>query len=190
MDLRTWITEDHAALWPRVTNGIADIVPTERWKEHADGGGSCIAQLLFHVSLHADMALHCVLQGQSPLVDAWRDRLGLAGVEPHRGLAESEDPGVVAAVDAAALHEYAAAVHTATAQWLRDVDLAVLDDVPAASARLATFGGVTTDAVPWLHSMWDGRPVSWFVQWECTGHVLNHIGEMVSVRNRMGLSPF
>jgi hypothetical protein len=190
MDLRTWITEDHAALWPRYADSIAGIVPTARWKEHADGGGSCIAQLLFHVSLHADMALHCVLQAQPPLVDTWRERLGLASIEPHRGLAESEDPGVVAAVAPAELHEYAAAVHSATAHWLRAADLAALDEVPDSSARLVSFGGVSVDAVPWLHRMWDGRPGSWFVQWECTGHILNHIGEMVSVRNRMGLSPF
>jgi len=56
--------------------------------------------------------------------------------------------------------------------------------------NLARFGNVPVEAVPWLHAMWTGKPVSWFVGWECSGHVLNHIGEMVSVRNRLGLSPF
>jgi hypothetical protein len=28
------------------------------------------------------------------------------------------------------------------------------------------------------------------VRWACIGHVQNHLGEMVSVRNRLGLSPF
>ncbi len=38
--------------------------------------------------------------------------------------------------------------------------------------------------------MWEGKPASFFVSWEDIGHGLNHLGEMVSVRNRLGLSPF
>jgi hypothetical protein len=38
--------------------------------------------------------------------------------------------------------------------------------------------------------MWAGQPVSFFVQWEVVGHRLNHLGEMIAVRGRLGLSPF
>jgi hypothetical protein len=38
--------------------------------------------------------------------------------------------------------------------------------------------------------MWKDKPVGWFAQWEAIGHRLNHLGEMVSVRSRLGLSPF
>jgi len=190
VDLRRWIAGEHAALWPRFADGIVALMPVQRWAEHADGGGSCVAQLVFHVSLHADMALSCVIEGRPPLVDEWRDRLGLGAIEAHRGLPESEDAGVVAAIDPDALVHYAEAVHGRTAAWLGAADLSVLDDVPAASENLARFGNVPVEAVPWLHAMWTGKPVSWFVGWECSGHVLNHIGEMVSVRNRLGLSPF
>jgi hypothetical protein len=38
--------------------------------------------------------------------------------------------------------------------------------------------------------MWDGKPTAWFVQWEAVGHVQGHLGEMISVRSRLGLSPF
>ena len=44
--------------------------------------------------------------------------------------------------------------------------------------------------MPWLYAMWSAKPASWFVQWEAIGHRVNHLGEMVSVRNRLGLSPF
>ena len=44
--------------------------------------------------------------------------------------------------------------------------------------------------MPWLYRMWAGKPTTWFVQWEAIGHRVNHLGEMVSVRNRLGLSPF
>jgi hypothetical protein len=190
MDLRRWLEEEHRSLWARFADGIVGLVPADRWTEHADNGGSCIAQLLFHVSLHADMALQCVVRGQGPLVDEWRAGLGLHDVEAHRGLAESEDPGVVAVIDPVTLRDYAEAVHATTAEWLATADLDGLDNVPPASERLATLGGVRLEAVPWLHRMWDGKPAWWFVQWEATGHILNHLGEMVSVRNRLGLSPF
>ena len=44
--------------------------------------------------------------------------------------------------------------------------------------------------VPWLYSMWADQPTAFYVRWEATGHRLQHVGEMVSVRNRLGLSPF
>ena len=50
--------------------------------------------------------------------------------------------------------------------------------------------GIGRDDADWLHDMWTDKPVGWFVQWECIGHGHTHVGEMVSVRNRMGLSPF
>lgn len=191
MDLQGWITSEHAANWARFTDGVATRVPVDRWKEHPDDGGSCLAQLVFHVSLHADMALNAVVLGKSPLVNTWRDRLGLTNLLPHKGLPEAEDAGVVANIQVPSLVDYAAAVHEATRVWLADpTHLDLLDEVPPASERLRKHGLVSVDSVPWLHAMWTDKPVSWFVQWECMGHALNHLGEMVAVRNRMGLSPF
>lgn len=190
MDLRGWITAEHSANWARFSDGVASRVPLDRWTEHPDDGGSCLAQLVFHVTLHADMALHAVVLDQSPLVNKWRDRLGLSNLLPHKGLPEAEDAGVVAAIQVPVLVDYAAAVHEATGAWLTGTDLAQLDEVPPASERLRKRGLVSVDSVPWLHAMWTDKPVSWFVQWECIGHALNHLGEMVAVRNRMGLSPF
>ena len=55
---------------------------------------------------------------------------------------------------------------------------------------LSELAGIGRDDADWLHDMWTDKPVGWFVQWECIGHGHTHVGEMVSVRNRMGLSPF
>ena len=190
VDLRTWIADEHSSLWGRLHDSVIARVPTPRWTEHPDHGGSCLAQLLFHVSLHADTALHAVVLEQAPLIQIWRDRLGLTHLGPHQGMPEAEDPEVVAGVQVDALLDYAAAVHGAMAAWIASADLAQLDVVPDASHRLRDVGGVSIEAVPWLHAMWTDKPIAWFVQWECSGHVLNHLGEMVAVRNRMGLSPF
>lgn len=190
MDLRTWIVEEHTSVWDRLRDGVIDRVPADRWTEHPDDGGSCLAQLLAHCSLHADMAMQTVVRRETPLAEEWRERLGLDGLPGHAGLPEAEDPSLVARISVPELFGYAEAVHRSTADWLRTADLADLDRVPDASGQLARWGQVPVEAVPWLHRMWTDKPVSWFVQWECLGHVLHHLGEMVSVRNRMGLSPF
>ena len=70
------------------------------------------------------------------------------------------------------------------------VDVESFADCPPASERIAGVAAVTEGDVPWLHAMWTDKPVGWFAQWEAIGHRLNHLGEMVSVRSRLGLSPF
>jgi hypothetical protein len=89
-----------------------------------------------------------------------------------------------------ALTSYGAEVHDATARWLDTVDLESFEDRPPATARIGTIGAIAEDQVPWLYAMWKDKPVGWFAQWEAIGHRLNHLGEMVSVRSRLGLSPF
>jgi hypothetical protein len=49
---------------------------------------------------------------------------------------------------------------------------------------------LSTQDVGWLHRMWSDKPVWWLVQWPIIGHGHAHVGEAISVRNRMGLSPF
>ncbi len=180
---------EHAALADRFEQSVVGAVPLERWTEQAGPGGSSIAFLTFHTAYHADLAVNAVLGRRAPQLDTWRDRLGLRGTAAHVGLAEAEPVELSAALDREQLLAYARAVHDQTHGWLGTVDVNELDAVPDAAAGLAA-AGVEQPAVPWLFSMWSGRPASWFVQWEAIGHRLNHLGEMVSVRNRLGLSPF
>jgi hypothetical protein len=190
VELRQWIGAEHDGLRERFATAIAPHVPPSRWRERAGTGGSSIAWLVLHTAWHEDLAVAAAVQGTEPRLVHWRADLGLDGEAPHAGLGEAEDEAVTAAVDLEALTAYAAAVHDATAEWLEQADLAAFDDVPPASTRIAELAGVTTDAVPWLHAMWTGKPVGWFVQWEAVGHRQGHLGEMVSVRGRLGLSPF
>ena len=46
------------------------------------------------------------------------------------------------------------------------------------------------DELDWLHGMWNAKPVWWLLQWPVVGHGHAHVGEAISVRNRMGLSGF
>ena len=190
MDLRAWIGAEHDGLADRFGHAIAAHVPPSRWRERAGDGGSSIGWLVLHTAWHEDLAIATAVRATEPLLATWRADIGLAGVAPAGGLGEGEDPAITAALDLDALPVYATEVHRATARWLAGADLDALDDVPPAGARIADLAGVTADAVPWLHSMWAGKPASWFLQWEAVGHRQGHLGEMVSVRARLGLSPF
>jgi hypothetical protein len=190
VDLRTWVIDEHDSVRARFGQAIAPHVPPDRWRDRAGDAGSSIAWLLLHTAWHEDLAVQTAVQGHEPLMTKWREPLQLIGVAPAGGLGEAEQPDVTAALDLEALGAYRAAVQDATAAWLTDVDLATFDDVPPASARITDLADVTKADVPWLHSMWDAKPAGWFVQWEAVGHVQNHLGEMISLRSRLGLSPF
>jgi hypothetical protein len=181
---------DHAGLAERFDQSIGRIVPTERWRERADGGGSSIAWLLLHTALHEDLAISAAVRGKPPHKLRWQGDLGLASFPAHAGLGETEDAAVTAAVDTEAVVAFGEAVHRDVDDWLAAVDPAELDDTPPASHRIEELAGVTAAAVPWLHAMWQDKPVGWFVRWESIGHRQGHLGEMISVRNRLGLSPF
>jgi DinB superfamily len=189
MDLRGWIVSEHAASSARFQSAVAAHVPGDRWRERPGDAGSSIAWLVFHTSWHQDLAVHAVVRGEAPVLHGWRGPLNLDAFDAEAGLGETEQVAVTTALDVDALQGYAATVHEASARWLAEMDLGRLDDIPDAAARMEA-AGVSVEAVPWLHQMWSGQPVAWFVQWEAVGHVQGHLGEMISVRSRLGLSPF
>ena len=189
MRLRDWIVDEHAAVDARFEQSVVAVVPPERWTNPAGAGGSSIAFLAFHTAYHEDLAVNVVLRGVAPILQAHRTALGLDGAARSLGLAEAEPPGLAGAVDLDGLRAYGRAVHEATAAHLSTLDVTSLDTPAPGPAGLAAAGVEEAD-VPWLYRMWDGKPAGWFVQWEAIGHRVNHVGEMVSVRNRLGLSPF
>jgi hypothetical protein len=189
MELRDWILNDLDAVAARFDGAVLAHVPVARWRDQP-GGGSSVAALVFHTAWHADLALNTAVLGEPPRLDTWRNPLGVADRPPYAGLGETEDPTLTALLNLEALMAYAADVHAATVAWVESADLDTLDVVPPSNERLANVAGVLEHDVPWLHGMWRGRPASYFVQWEAVGHRVNHVGEMIAVRGRLGLSPF
>jgi hypothetical protein len=189
MDLRTWIISEHDAVLARFEQSVASVVPLDRWRDPAGTGGSSIAWLAFHTAYHEDVAVNAVVGGSRPVLQEWRAGLGIDGVPNHAGLGEAEDPALTEQVDIDRLVSYLHAVHARTSDWLTTLEPDALDAVPSGGDGLDR-AGIDEQSVPWLYRMWDGKPASWFVQWEAIGHRVNHVGEMVSVRNRLGLSPF
>jgi DinB superfamily len=189
VDLRRWIVDEHAAARTRFEQSIAAVVPIERWTDPAGDGGSSIAFLAFHAAYHEDLAVNAVLGARPTVLSARRDDLGLGAFDPATGLAESEPRELTAALELDALTAYLRAVHDGATADLAVLDTATLDTDASGPAGLVR-AGIDERAVPWLYRMWDAKSGGWFVQWEAIGHRVNHLGEMVSVRNRLGLSPF
>jgi hypothetical protein len=191
MQLSAWLTDDLTAVRARLLNAIVAHVPEERWVEQADGGGSSLAALLLHVTVHQDLAGRTALAGEPPRFAERAATLGLdPSASPLASLQEAEDPGLTSRLDLTALQAYAAEVHDDAVALLARIGPAALEERPPAAERLATAGGVIPDDAPWLHDMWSGKPAAWFVRWELIAHAQAHVGEMVSVRDRLGYRPF
>ena len=132
----------------------------------------------------------CRFRDHSPLFFEHTGALGVERAGPTAGLSEREDPDLSAALDLDALVIYANAVFDGTATWLERIDTMALDSIPDTGRRLTDSAKLSVDEVGWLHRMWDDKPVWWLIQWPVVGHGHAHVGEAISVRNRMGLSPF
>jgi hypothetical protein len=190
VDVHTWIANDLENVREKLNESVLRVVPAQRWVERADDGGSTIAHLLLHVARHQDLAVTTAIRDHMPLFVEHRASLGLDGTPSSAGLPEREDPAVTAMVRLDPLLSYVDAVFAATRSWLDDVGTMALDTVPDTSRRLAAKATLSIDEVGWLHRMWADKPVWWLVQWPVVGHGHAHVGEAISVRNRMGLSPF
>ena len=118
---------DLASMRSKLFDSVVRMVPTARWHERADDGGSTITGLLLHLARHQDLAVNTVIRNHEPLFTEHRAALGLADLGPAVGLAEREDRKATALVEPMPLQEYVTAVFDRTAEWLEPSTLA-LDD--------------------------------------------------------------
>jgi hypothetical protein len=190
VDVHTWIANDVKSVRTKLTDSVLSVVPKQRWVEQADDGGSSIAHLLLHTTRHHDLALSTAIRNRPPMFASHSTSLGLDGARSWAGLEEREDPSISGSVNLESLIAYFDEVFAATMMWLEHVGTMALDTVPDTSRRLSAKADLSIDDVGWLHRMWGDKPVSWLVQWPIIGHGHAHGGEAISVRNRMGLSPF
>lgn len=184
MDLTQWLVAGHDDTVGRLRGQVLTLVPPGRRTERP-GGGSPILWNTLHIARHAAVALDALAPGTAPAAPGWL--ADLAAGDATAGLEEAPAPWAddlaPASVDA-----YLEDVLAGTRSYLEGeaIDFDAVPDVAAALSR----AGIGGNGVPWLRAMWSGKPAAWLIRWPLTGHVTNHVGEMLATRNRMGLSPF
>ena len=186
-------TRRPAAVRAKLFDSVAALIPTDRWHDRVDGGGTTVTGLLLHVARHQDLAINGVVGQRDVLYLRHRGALGFDDAPFGAALAEREDDAISARVPAAALLDFVREVFDTTEAWLRGADLRTpetLETLPDTAGGLTEHARLTQDEFPWLYRMWTGQPAWWFIQWPVIGHANAHVGEAISVRNRMGLSPF
>ena len=188
MDLRSWIVADIDSLHGRLEKGVVGLMPAARWRERVDGGGLAPVSIAWHVARHHDIAVNAVVRRTPEVLDDWRDEVGISG-DTWRGLSESEDLDLVDELDPEGVGRYLLAVLEGSIAWLTVNALPDLSAVPDSATALLALG-TPVDSFDWLYKMWDRKPVSFYLRWEAIGHGYNHLGELTSIRNRMGLRSF
>jgi hypothetical protein len=103
------------------------------------------------------------------------------------GLQEVEQPWA-ADLDPDAVVAHLSAVLEDVRRQLAATTAEELDRRPDVRSALRA-AGVTERDFGWLHAQWDG-PVAFLVRWPLLGHVTHHVGELITVRNLLGHSPF
>lgn len=187
--VRDWVKADIASALSRLTGGVLDLIPSDRMREQVDGGGIPPIYVLWHMTRHHDVAINGVLRGVDEVVHDHTDSLGVT-TDLWRGLSEGADLDLVEVLNPEAVGRYATATLDNTLDWLDSgATLSRLEEVPEAGSVLETLG-TPRDSFGWLYNMWEGKTRQWFLSWEGHGHIVTHTGELVSIRNRMGLSPF
>ena len=106
MNVHSWIAYDLDSVRSKLHDSVLSVVPTQRWVEQVDNGGSSIAHLLLHVARHQDLAVATAIRNHPPLFAAHRSALGLDNARPSAGLPEREDPSVSGALPLDALLAY------------------------------------------------------------------------------------
>jgi hypothetical protein len=185
VDLTQWLVAEHDDTAARLRGQVLRLVPAQRRGERP-GGGSPIIWSTFHLARHAALALDVLAPGAVPAAPDWV--AALAGdAASTAGFEEAPAPwaGEMSAADVDA---HLDRVLHATRAFLAEpgLDLDAVPDVPAALSR----AGVQDEDLVWLRRMWTGKPAAWLVRWPLTGHVVNHVGEMLATRDRLGLNPF
>jgi hypothetical protein len=185
VDLTQWLVAEHDDTAARLRGQVLGLVPAGRRAERP-GGGSPIIWNTFHLARHAALALDALAPGAAPAAPDWV--AGLAGgAAPAAGFEEAPAPWTDA-LSATDVDAYLGRVLDAARVFLAEPghDFDAVPDVTAALAR----AGVEDGDLVWLRRMWTGKPASWLIRWPLTGHVVNHVGEMLATRGRLGLNPF
>ena len=185
MDLPAWLVAEHDDTTARWRDQVLAAAPPEAQLTRLPNGNS-MRWTMYHVARHAALALE-VVRGTAGEPDPRLAAFPPAATVGGAGLQEVEQPWA-ADLDPDAVVAHLAAVLADVRGWLVTVAPGDLDRRPDVRGALRA-AGVSEDRFGWLHAQWDA-PVAFLVRWPMLCHVTHHVGEMITVRNLLGHSPF
>ena len=185
MELTAWLVGEHDDTVARWRDQVQRVVPPEARATRLPNGNS-MRWTAYHVARHAALALG-IARGTAGERDPRLDGFPADAVGGGAGLQEVEQPWA-ADLDLVAVEHYASAVLDDVRAYLGALSPGELDRTPAVAAGLRA-AGVDEHAFGWLHRQWEGS-LAFLVRWPLLGHVTHHVGEMITVRNLLGHSPF
>ena len=185
MDLTAWLVAEHDDTAGRFRDQVLAVVPPEARVTRLPNGNS-MRWTMYHIARHASLALD-VLSGSGGFPDPRLAAFPEAATAGGAGLQEVEQPWAVG-LDPDAVAEHLTAVLADVRAHLTGVTPEVLEGHPDVRGALRA-AGVGEREFGWLHGQWDG-PAAFLVRWPLLGHVTHHVGELITIRNLLGLSPF
>ncbi|MGH9196151.1 MAG: DinB family protein [Acidimicrobiia bacterium] len=181
-----WIQGDHRAIRKAFETSIAGVVPKDQWTRRPEDQGNSIAWVIWHMARTEDVVIHAICRGQPQVLirDEWANRIGIDEFRQGTGFSDEEIAGF-GSVDIDAVDSYWMAVRAETEAWLEKLTPEELDEsTPMENAT------AVKDQIPNMPDMliqfWGGRPVGFLLRFSVIWHHLQHVGELQSIRGRLG----
>jgi hypothetical protein len=202
MDARALFLADHARIHAAATSTDAELAAAggftmqddtlKRLQEadlRASPDGLCsIVWHVWHMTRIEDVVANSMLRGSPEILDrdGWLERLGVDVRLVGTGDSDEEVRGFSERVDVSALLSYRDAVGRETRAWVRDLDVATLDEVPDLAPRLAATPPIVGERALWLLRFYTGKSGAFLLTFPITNHGFMHWAEARVTRSRLG----
>lgn len=188
MDLRDYITAHHGGIRTIFQMNVQPGLTPDQMIARPSPHSNSIAWLVWHCARTEDVAINTVLRGADQVLarDEWTSGIGVGATDIGTSMGDQEIATFAESVDPATVVEYWTAVQKQTHRWLKEADLALLDQSPDVKQRLAAAPPAIAPSAGWIEALWSGQPGAFFVSWVAIGHQYLHLGEMLATRSALG----
>jgi len=188
MDLMKWIIAQHRGVRAAFNMTVSSMVTPDQMKERPGGEGNSIAWVMWHMARTEDVIINAMILGEPQLLDSggWSAKIGIDDQRIGTGFDDNEVEDFCRVVDVKTLDLYWQAVAESTTTWLKSIDPARLDEKPDADAVAAALPEGTFGPNNAGLQVWAGSSAGRLVGGPIISHGYMHVGEMTTIRSRLG----
>lgn len=191
MDLIRWIRGQHRGVRGFFEASVYSVLSPDQLRQRPGGIGNSVAWLMWHLARTEDAIVNSIIRGEKQVLlgDGWIDNLGVDVTNIGTGLGDDEVEAISAGMDIEACNGYWKTVADQTSEWLKTIGPEALEEVPDMQARIATIPAMIAGADNAnATSFWTGRSAGYLLGGTVISHGYIHVGEMNSIRGRIGVS--